>query len=146
MSKPIVFNIEGTTTTRDRTYADYHRIVIEPGNPATMCKILYQVEPFIEDCWSIWRVGMGVCQRGDAYDLETGCRMALKSALRDVSDKKLRRKIWQAYFQRFPVKDRKPVEIESFTISLPVFKSLVRLASMTAAMKMMADQKGPLKA
>lgn len=80
-------------------------VIIEPDNPVTVCTIKQTGNRLVA-------FGIGVCKHGDKYDLETGCRMALKSALKDVPYSNFRQKTWEKYLEMFPVKDRvKPAKI-----------------------------------
>lgn len=90
----------------------HYRAVITPGNPVTTCEIQRQAEPVHNNCWTIAYYGMSICKHGDTYDLETGCRLALKSVLRKpknwqhAASKEFRAAAWKAYLQRFPVSER----------------------------------------
>lgn len=94
----------------------HYRAVITPGNPVTICEIQRQSEPINDRHWEIEYYGMSICRPGDTYDLETGCRLALKSALRkpknyDHCDKQsVRGAAWKAYLDRFPPNQRKRPE------------------------------------
>lgn len=91
---------------------EHYRIIIEPHNPITKCKILAQYEPIVDQCWRNTAFGIGVCKHGDTYDMETGCRMALKSALRTIKQDDIRAAAWKAYLEAFPVESRKKVNDE----------------------------------
>ncbi len=84
--------------------ADGVYINIEPRKPISVCRI-------IDRKGNLLGMGIGVLKHGDLYDRETGCRMALKSALRDaLISGEQRRKIWEAYLERFPASERKSQE------------------------------------
>lgn len=104
MSKKIT--LEFCNIHKDREL--HYRITISPGNPVTRCTVEYQHAPIIEQCWTLESSGIGVLKPGDTYDLETGCRMALRSALREIEDKAIRKLAWAFYFKAFPLQSQAP--------------------------------------
>ena len=100
----------------------HYRAVITPGNPVTICEIQRQSEPVNARHWEIKYYGMSICRPGDTYDLETGCRLSLKSALRkpknyDYCDRQnVRAAVWKAYLDLFPPDKRKKIPLVKITI------------------------------
>lgn len=87
-------------------WQEHFRVVIEPHDPITVCTIYAQYDPIIKDCWRIVAFGFSHCRGGDVYDQETGCRLALTSALRKIKSEELRAAFWKLYLERFPVEQR----------------------------------------
>lgn len=87
----------------------YYQAQFDPGDPATRCTISYQFSPFQENGSGglLQSVGIGVRKEDDIYNRETGCRMALKSALRRIENKTVRAAAWKAYLEKFPVSNRR---------------------------------------
>ena len=100
MAKKIEFKVSMQLSD---VYVEKYTIVITPDNPITRCVIYGSGE--LEHGREI-AFGIGVRKHGDCYDLETGCRMALKSALRGVPAKTIRQAIWEQYMLVFPVNQR----------------------------------------
>ena len=107
MPKTIVFEI--VKPVEDCERPDHYHVTIQPSDPVTTCEILQQNDPIIDrpEYWNVEAYGLGVRKHGDIYDRETGCRMALASALRKIDDKELRGEIWKLYLEMFPVESRK---------------------------------------
>jgi len=116
MSKPVV--IEIVTTLPAYSKPVHFRAVITPHDPVTKCIISSQVEPIMADYWGLESVGIGVRKHGDAYDRETGCRMALTSALRQLGTKSIRKSIWDQYLALFPIAERTKPEERTFTCTI----------------------------
>jgi len=114
MAKTIVFE-----TINPDYKAEHIRVEIRPHNPVTQCLIAHQFEPVIGNYWKTLAEGMSVCKHGDAYDLETGCRMALISALRKVREKAIRRAVWTEYLKLFPVSGRSKTKTTRLSWDFP---------------------------
>jgi hypothetical protein len=105
----------------------HYRAVFDPRKPVTVCEIQAQSEPLISGHWRTEHYGLSVCKQGDIYDMETGLRLALKSALRKPKDwqfagsKRFRAAAWAAYLERFPVSERNTAAKEA-----EQYKELIR--------------------
>ena len=93
---------------------DDYRIVLEPDNPVTKCTIYSRLT--ISISWGLKAYGIGVRKHGDVYDLETGCRMALRSALRMIRQEEIRKAIWAKYLELFPISERKEPQVDIETL------------------------------
>ena len=104
--KPVTLDLPSDNNT-------HYRAVITPGNPVTTCEIQHQAGTIYENHWRLMYHGMSICKHGDRYDMETGCRLALKSALRKPKkwdyayEKQFRTAAWAAYLAKFPVSERR---------------------------------------
>lgn len=111
--KPVILDLPSDNNT-------HYRAVITPGNPVTTCEIQHQAGTIYENHWRLMYHGMSICKHGDRYDMETGCRLALKSALRKpktwdfAAEKQFRTAAWAAYLAKFPISERvDPAKVEA---------------------------------
>jgi hypothetical protein len=95
-----------------------YRIILTPHNPITICTVYWRYSLQSENAWKLVHLGYGIKKPGDAYDLEKGCRMALRSALRNISNKELRTMIWARYNQYFPVEKRHEYQMKQIRKSI----------------------------
>lgn len=139
MPKSIVFEIIKPVV--GCSFNDHYRITIRPHDPVTTCEVETQHEPIIPGFWKIVTYGLGVRKGRDIYDLETGCRMALASALRKIDDQSLRAEFWKLYLEKFPVSERVS-QSELFEAKLR--KVLKPLTALAAIMSMPTFEEMPI--
>ncbi len=99
--KPIILELPKIGRCNLRAVFEHRRA------PVTTCEIQFQYDPIVSDGWLIKTYGLSVCQSGDTYNIETGLRLSLASALRKVDDLKFREYAWTAFLAKFPPNKRK---------------------------------------